>query len=65
MFIKKYGAGKKVVILVHGGPSLYGYMGTLGKELQDDFVVVDYAQRGTFESLHMEQLPLMLTLLIY
>ena len=50
MLVRKYGAGKKTVILVHGGPSLYGYMETLGKELQDDFIVVDYAQRGTFNS---------------
>lgn len=50
LLVEKYGNGKDVVILVHGGPSLYGYMGTLGKELKDSFRVVDYAQSGTFES---------------
>ena len=50
MFIEKYGSGKDVIILVHGGPSLYGYMGTLGKELEDNYTIVDYAQSGTFES---------------
>lgn len=50
MYIKKYGQGKISVVMVHGGPSLYGYMSSLGGLLENDFQVIDYAQRGTFEN---------------
>lgn len=44
-----HGNGDKTVILLHGGPSLYGYMMDIGEVLVDDLKVVDYAQRGTVE----------------
>jgi pimeloyl-ACP methyl ester carboxylesterase len=37
------------VVLLHGGPSIYGYMWTLAKELPG-YRVLDYAQRGTVEN---------------
>lgn len=50
--VERYGSGNRTVILVHGGPSLYGYMKTLGNELVNQYSVIDYAQSGTFESPH-------------
>lgn len=46
----KYGKGQRTIILLHGGPSLYGYMMSLGEYLIDDFQVIDYAQKGTHEN---------------
>ena len=37
------------VVLLHGGPSVYGYMQTLGKQL-DGVRVLDYAQAGAVEN---------------
>jgi len=48
--VDEYGQGSKTIILIHGGPSLFGYMKSLGDLLKDDYMIVDYAQRGTFES---------------
>lgn len=45
--INQYGDGNTVLILIHGGPSLYGYMDTLGGKLKDNYTIVTYAQRGT------------------
>ncbi|OUR93551.1 alpha/beta hydrolase [Halobacteriovorax marinus] len=50
MHINEYGSGKKTLILVHGGPSLFGYMKSLGDQLSHKYKIVDYAQRGTFET---------------
>ena len=50
MHIEEYGAGPKTIILVHGGPSLFGYMKSLGKQLAPNYKVIDYAQKGTYES---------------
>ncbi len=51
MKLETYGkAGGASVVLIHGGPSLYGYMASLGQYLKDDCRVIDYAQRGTFEN---------------
>jgi proline iminopeptidase len=41
--------GAPCVFLLHGGPSVYGYMHTLGELLQG-VRVVDYAQPGTLEN---------------
>jgi len=38
------------VILIHGGPGLTGYMGALGELISDRYRVIDYDQRGAFES---------------
>ena len=37
------------IILLHGRPSIYGYMMSLGKHLKG-YRVIDYAQRGTIEN---------------
>jgi pimeloyl-ACP methyl ester carboxylesterase len=50
MYIEEYGTGFKTIILVHGGPSLFGYMKSLGEVLASRYKIVDYAQRGTFET---------------
>lgn len=50
MRIDEYGEGVKTIILIHGGPSLFGYMRSLGEELSSHYKIVDYAQRGTVES---------------
>ncbi len=50
LHIDEYGTGSKTIILIHGGPSLFGYMKSLGDLLKKDFKIVDYAQRGTRES---------------
>ncbi|MBC77133.1 MAG: alpha/beta hydrolase [Halobacteriovoraceae bacterium] len=50
MRIDKYGAGPKTIVLIHGGPSLFGYMKSLGKHLAPSYKVIDYAQKGTYES---------------
>lgn len=50
MHIEEYGIGSKTIILVHGGPSLFGYMKSLGKQLAPSYKVIDYAQKGTYES---------------
>lgn len=50
MRIDEYGQGSKTIILIHGGPSLFGYMKSLGNLLKEDYKIIDYAQRGTFES---------------
>lgn len=47
-------ANQEVIILIHGGPSLYGYMMSLGQELTDSFKVIDYAQRGSVENQNKE-----------
>lgn len=47
MKFNEYGTGAKTIILVHGGPSLYGYMMSLGDQLTDKFKVIDYSQRGS------------------
>jgi pimeloyl-ACP methyl ester carboxylesterase len=46
----RYGVGKKTIFLIHGGPSLTGYMRTLGNLLAQDFQVVEPFQRGTKEN---------------
>lgn len=50
MKFEVHGAGIKTIILLHGGPSLYGYMMDLGEVLAENFKVVDYAQRGAVEN---------------
>lgn len=45
--VTEFGNGAKTIILVHGGPSLFGYMSTLGEQLKNQFRIVDYAQRGS------------------
>ena len=41
--------GAPLVILLHGGPSIYGYMQTLAEALPS-YRVLRYAQRGTVEN---------------
>ena len=50
MHIDEYGQGTKTIILIHGGPSLFGYMKSLGNLLSNKYKIIDYAQMGTFES---------------
>jgi pimeloyl-ACP methyl ester carboxylesterase len=50
MLINEYGGGRKTIILIHGGPSLFGYMKSLGTRLSHKYKIIDYAQKGTYES---------------
>ncbi|PVZ71602.1 alpha/beta fold hydrolase [Pelagibaculum spongiae] len=50
MLANEYGSGNKTIILIHGGPSLFGYMKSLDELLENQYKIIDYAQRGTFES---------------
>jgi pimeloyl-ACP methyl ester carboxylesterase len=48
---KEYGNGDQTVILVHGGPGLPGYMGTLGRLIQEKFRIVEYYQRDSIAAI--------------
>lgn len=49
--VRQYGENSgQTFILLHGGPGMVGYMGPIGGSLADLGRVVDYDQRGAFES---------------
>ena len=45
--VLEYGTGEKLLILIHGGPGLGGYLDSLGALLKDKFRIVEYFQRDT------------------
>lgn len=49
LFCRRYGSSGALVFLLHGGPAAPGYMAPLGRELADEFRLLEPFQRGSGE----------------